>query len=502
MADASAPNVTQTLDILIIGAGVSGIGMACHLRQHCPSKSLLVLERRAEMGGTWDLFRYPGIRSDSDMMTFGYRFAPWIKPQILADGGSIKGYVTATAKAKGVTELVRFGRRAVSAKWSSETALWTVEVTTGKGVTEVYQARFLLGCTGYYNYDEGFRPHFTGEESFQGQIVHPQHWPDQLDYRGKRVVVIGSGATAVTLVPAMAGTAAHVTMVQRSPSYFLPIPSFDRVSTLMQKVMPDKWVYRITRARNVAFQQTVYQLAKRRPKAMKRLLLGMARKRLDGKVDMRHFTPRYEPWDQRLCVIPDGDLFTVLREGKASIATDQIERFTPKGLKLASGEEIEADIIITATGLDLQMFGGMALSVDGKPVNPGEGMMYKAVMLQGLPNTAMVFGYINASWTLKADLSAEFVCRLINHMDAENYQQVTPVADADEITEHTMMGSLASGYVKRAAHLLPRQGKSGHWQVAHNYKTDTALLRDAPIADEGLVFASLPAVSTGKKRTA
>ncbi len=500
MADASSPAATQTLDILIIGAGVSGVGMACHLRKECPSKSLLILERRAEIGGTWDLFRYPGIRSDSDMMTFGYRFAPWIKPQILADGGSIKGYVTKTAAANGITERIRFGRKAISASWSSETALWTVQVgIEGSGEKEVYQTRFLLGCTGYYNYDEGFKPHFEGEKSFKGQIIHPQQWPKNLDYSGKRVVVIGSGATAVTLVPAMVDKAAHVTMVQRSPSYFLPIPSMDRVSQLMQKVMPDKWVYRITRARNVAFQQFVYQAAKRRPKAMKRFLLGTAKKQLQGKVDMRHFTPRYEPWDQRLCVIPDGDLFRVLREGKASIATDHIERFTPKGLKLASGEEIEADIIITATGLDLQMFGGMALDVDGAAVKPGEGMMYKAVMLQGLPNTAMVFGYINASWTLKADLSAEFVCRLVNHMDAENYQQVTPVAGTDEITEDTMMGSLASGYVKRAAHLLPRQGKTGHWQVAHNYKTDTALLRDAPVADEGLEFRRV-AQATGKAR--
>ena len=502
MADASSPAATQTLDILIIGAGVSGIGMACHLRKECPGKNLLILERRAAIGGTWDLFRYPGIRSDSDMMTFGYRFAPWIKPQILADGGSIKGYVTKTAEANGITERIRFGRKALSASWSSQTALWTVEVSIeGSEKKEVYTARFLLGCTGYYNYDEGFKPHFEGEKSFKGQIIHPQQWPANLDYSGKRVIVIGSGATAVTLVPAMVDKAAHVTMVQRSPSYFLPIPSMDRVSQLMQKVMPDKWVYRITRARNVAFQQFVYQAAKRRPKAMKRFLLSAAKKQLQGKVDMRHFTPNYEPWDQRLCVIPDGDLFRVLREGKASVATDHIERFTPKGLKLASGEEIEADIIITATGLDLQMFGGMALDVDGAAVKPGEGMMYKAVMLQGLPNTAMVFGYINASWTLKADLSAEFVCRLINHMDAENYQQVTPVAGADEITEHTMMGSLASGYVKRAAHLLPRQGKTGHWQVAHNYKTDTALLRDAPIADEGLEFRRVVhAASTGKAR--
>jgi len=489
MADASSPAATQTLDILIVGAGVSGIGMACHLRQQCPGKSLMVIERRAAIGGTWDLFRYPGIRSDSDMMTFGYRFAPWIKPQILADGGSIKSYVTETAKANGITERIRFGRKAIAASWSSETALWTVQVLVeSTGVTETYQARFLLGCTGYYNYDQGFKPHFEGEKSFKGQIIHPQQWPENLDYTGKKVIVIGSGATAVTLVPSMAGKAAHVTMVQRSPSYFLPIPSMDRVSQVMQKLMPDKWVYRITRARNVAFQQFVYQAAKRRPKAMKRFLLSTARKQLQGKVDMRHFTPSYEPWDQRLCVIPDGDLFRVLREGKASIATDHIERFTPRGLKLASGQEIEADIIVTATGLDLQMFGGMDLSVDGATVKPGEGLMYKAVMLEGLPNTAMVFGYINASWTLKADLAADFVCRLINHMDAENYQQVTPVAAADEATEHTMMGSLASGYVKRAAHLLPRQGKSGHWQVAHNYKTDTALLRDAPIADEGLEF--------------
>ena len=489
MPDASSSAATETLDILIIGAGVSGIGMACHLRKQCPTKSLLILEGRAAIGGTWDLFRYPGIRSDSDMMTFGYRFAPWVKPQILADGPSIKGYVAATAKAKGITEKIRFGRKALAANWCGKTALWTLEVlNSSSGETETYRARFLLGCTGYYNYDKGFRPEFEGEASFKGQLIHPQQWPENLDYAGKRVAVIGSGATAVTLVPAMAETAAHVTMVQRSPSYFLPIPSFDRISELMQKVMPDNWVYRITRARNVAFQQTVYQFAKRRPKAMKKLLLGMAKKRLDGKVDMRHFTPKYEPWDQRLCVIPDGDLFNVLREGKASVVTDQIERFTPTGLKMRSGEEVQADIIITATGLDLQMFGGMTLSVDGKPVQVGEGLMYKAVMLEGLPNLAMVFGYINASWTLKADLAADFVCRLINHMDAENQQQATPVPGPDEATDYTMMGQLVSGYVQRAAHLLPRQGKSGHWQVTHNYKTDTALLRDAPIAGEGLEF--------------
>lgn len=489
MADASAPAVTQTLDVLIIGAGVSGIGMACHLRRQCPSKHLLILERRQELGGTWDLFRYPGIRSDSDMMTFGYRFAPWIKPQILADGPSIKAYVAETAAANGITALIRFGRKAIAAEWCSETALWTVTVRCEQGgETEVYQARFLLGCTGYYNYDQGFRPGFEGEGDFQGQIIHPQQWPEGLDYRGKRVVVIGSGATAVTLVPSMAGTAAQVTMVQRSPSYFLPIPAFDRVSALMLKVMPAKWVYRITRARNVAFQQLVYRAARRWPQAVKRLLLRMAERRLQGTVDMRHFTPRYAPWDQRLCVIPEGDLFRVLREGKAAIVTGHIERFTASGVRLASGEEIAADIIVTATGLELQMLGGLSLRVDGKPVQVGDSVMYKAVMLEGLPNAAMVFGYINASWTLKADLAADFVCRLINHMDAEGYQQATPVAEPDEATALTMMGGLASGYVQRAAHLLPRQGKSGHWQVAHNYRSDTHLLREAPIADAGLAF--------------
>ncbi len=502
MPDASTAAVTQTLDVVIIGAGVSGIGMACHLRRQCPSKQLLILERRAAVGGTWDLFRYPGIRSDSDMMTFGYRFAPWIKPQILADGPSIKRYVAETAEANGITPLIRFGRKAIAAHWSSETALWTVEVLREEsGEAEVYQARFLLGCTGYYNYDQGFRPTFEGEAEFQGQIIHPQHWPEALDYCGKRVVVIGSGATAVTLVPSMAATAAQVTMVQRSPSYFLSIPVFDHVSALMLKVMPEQWVYRITRARNVAFQQLLYHAARRWPQTVKRQLLKMAKRRLGGRVDMRHFTPHYAPWDQRLCVIPAGDLFRVLREGKAAVATGDIERFTASGVTLADGEEIAADIIIIATGLELQMLGGMALSVDGKPVQVDDRVMYKAVMLEGLPNAAMVFGYINASWTLKADLAADFVCRLIKHMDAESYQQATPVADPGEATEQTMMGGLASGYVKRAAHLLPRQGKSGHWQVAHNYRTDTRLLREAPIADAGLQFRRVASAAAADNDT-
>ncbi len=497
MADSGSPATAPVLDVLIIGAGVSGIGMACHIRHHCPGKSLALLERRSAIGGTWDLFRYPGIRSDSDMMTFGYRFAPWIQPQIFADGPSIKRYVAETAEAKGVTPHIRFGRRAVSARWCSETALWTVEIAVEGGVErEVQQARFLIGCTGYYNYDEGYRPHFEGEQDFKGQIIHPQQWPEHLDYAGKRVVVIGSGATAITLVPSLAEQAAQVTMVQRSPGYVLSIPAFDRVSVLMQKFMPDKWVYRITRARNVAFQQLVYWLARHWPQTIKRYLLASVRRQLQGAVDMRHFTPHYEPWDQRLCVVPDGDLFRVLREGKAAVATDRIDRFTATGVRLASGEEIAADIIVTATGLELQMFGGMSLSVDGKPVQVGDSVMYKAVMLEGLPNTAMVFGYINASWTLKADLASAFVCRLIDYMDAENYQQVTPLAAPDEATGQTMMGGLASGYVKRAEHLLPRQGHSGHWQVAHNYRTDSRLLRQAPVADEGLVFRRVTAAAT------
>ena len=480
MADASIP---EPLDLLIIGAGVTGIGAACQFQQRCPGKTYAILERRESVGGTWDLFRYPGIRSDSDMMTFGYGFRPWAEPQILAAGGAIQSYVRETAESHGVTPQIRFGRKVVSANFCSDTALWTVRVEHN-GASETYTARFLFACTGYYNYDQGFRPRFKGEDSFQGRIVHPQHWPKDLDYAGKRVVVIGSGATAITLVPTMAdGGAAHVTMLQRTPGYLFSIPAFDRVSEVMKKVMPERWVYRITRARNIQFQQFMYGLARKRPKAMRRLLLSLVKRQLEGHSDMRHFTPSYAPWDQRLCIVPNGDIFRVIREGKASVATDTIDTFTKEGVRLSSGEEIKADLIVTATGLDLQMLGGMTVSVDGKPYEPGKHLMYKATMLEGLPNAAMCFGYINASWTLKADIAAEYVCRLIAHMHAQGLDMAVPVADESERTNDTMLGKLNSGYIQRAAHLLPRQGKSEVWQVAHDYAFDRKLLQQMPIDD-------------------
>jgi len=432
------------------------------------------------------------------MMTFGYGFRPWAEPQILAAGPAIKSYVRETAEVNGVTPHIRFGRKVVSASWSSETALWTVSVEHG-GTTETYRARFLFACTGYYNYDRGYRPRFEGEQSFKGQIVHPQHWPEGLDYTGKRVVVIGSGATAVTLVPTMAdGGAAHVTMLQRTPGYLFSIPAFDHVSQLMKKVLPEKLVYRITRARNIRFQQFMYHLARSRPKAMRRILLGLVRKQLQGASDMRHFTPSYAPWDQRLCIVPNGDIFRVLREGKASVATDTIERFTADGVRLSSGEEIKADLIVTATGLDLQMLGGMTVTVDGAAYVPGEHLMYKATMLQGLPNAAMCFGYINASWTLKADIAAEYVCRVINHLNESGSDYAVPVARPDEATTDTMLGKLSSGYIQRAAHLLPRQGKSEVWQVAHDYNFDRKLLQQMPVEDGVLQFRKVVATA-GRK---
>ena len=485
MATATQP---EALDLLIVGAGVTGIGAACQFQQRCPGKTYAVIERRERVGGTWDLFRYPGIRSDSDMMTFGYGFRPWAEPQILASGPSIQNYVAETAESHGVTPHIHFGRKVVSASWSSETALWTVQVEHG-GETETWRARFLFACTGYYNYDQGYRPRFPGEDQFKGRIVHPQHWPADLDYTGQRVVIIGSGATAVTLVPTMADAgAAHVTMLQRTPGYLFSIPAFDRVSELMKKVLPAKLVYRITRTRNIRFQQFMYRLARSRPKAMRRLLLGLVRRQLEGASDMRHFTPDYAPWDQHLCVVPNGDIFRVLREGKASVATDTIETFTPDGIRLASGEELKADLIVTATGLDLQMLGGMRIRVDGADYKPGEHLMYKATMLEGLPNAAMCFGYINASWTLKADLAAEYVCRVINHLDASGQDIAVPVAGDDEATTDTMLGKLSSGYIQRAAHLLPRQGRSEVWQVAHDYDFDRRMLQQLPIDDGVLRF--------------
>ncbi|WP_022956535.1 flavin-containing monooxygenase [Perlucidibaca piscinae] len=495
---------TQHQDILIVGAGLSGVGAACHLKRQCPGKSVTLLERRQNVGGTWDLFRYPGIRSDSDMYTFGFNFKPWTEPRVLADGDSIRNYVRETAKEFGVFDRIRFGRQVISADWSSRDALWTLQVRDdASDETETYTARYLLGCSGYYNYDQGFRPEFPGEADFKGQIIHPQFWPENLDYSGKRVVVIGSGATAITLVPSMADKAAHVTMLQRSPTYIMSVPAIDPVSKTLQAVLPEKLAYKLNRGRNVAIQRAIYEASRRKPEVVRRLILSLVARQLKGtSIEMRHFTPSYNPWDQRLCVVPNGDLFKALRSGKASMATDHIERFTEDGILLKSGETLKADIIITATGLSVQLFGGIKVSIDGKPVSVKDSVSYKGVLLEGIPNAALVFGYTNASWTLKADLAAEYFCRLVNYMDKHGHSTFQVPRIPDVHTEDTVLGSLSSGYIRRAADQLPRQGTRAPFRVEQNYLADIPMLRFRPIADDVLQFDGKVAKASPVERLA
>ncbi|HEX4842077.1 MAG TPA: NAD(P)/FAD-dependent oxidoreductase [Limnobacter sp.] len=492
------------VDVLIIGAGLSGVGAACHIKQNCKGKTIKILERRKAIGGTWDLFRYPGIRSDSDMFTLGYSFKPWKGEKVLANGTEIRNYVTEAAKDHGVTKDIQFGLKVTSANWDSLANQWVVEgVIEETGEKQVYTANFLMGCTGYYNYDQGYSPEFPGIKNFKGTVVHPQFWPENLDYSGKRVVVIGSGATAITLVPAMADQADHVTMLQRSPTYIASIPSVDPVSVVLKKFMPDTWVYNLGRARNIALQRLIFKLSKERPNAIKRLLLGATRARMGKGFDMKHFTPSYNPWDQRLCVVPDGDLFKVLKKGKASIVTDHIDSFVKEGIKLKSGQVLEADIVVTATGLDLQILGGMGLTIDGKALNVGDVMSYKGVMMSDIPNFAMVFGYTNASWTLKADLASEFVCRVINHMDAKGYNRVVPNANGVS-PEGSPLFDLEAGYMKRAADRLPKQGPVAPWTIENNYLADRPVLKKGKIEDGVLEFSkadSAAPAKTGKRRS-
>lgn len=481
--------VKSHLDVLIVGAGVSGIGVACHLTQEYPEKRFAIIERRQDMGGTWDLFKYPGIRSDSDMFTFGYNFKPWVNPQTLADGPAIKSYVKEAAAENSVDQHIRYGRRMVAAEWSSDESLWTVtvELENGGG-QEQYTCSFLMGCTGYYNYDAGYRPQFPGEENYKGFKIHPQHWPEDLDYTGKKVVVIGSGATAVTLVPAMADRTAHITMLQRSPTYIFSWPAIDPLSAFLQKYFPKMWAYRISRFRNIRFQRYLYKISQKLPNFMRNRLLNAARKHLGDDVDMRHFSPEYGPWDQRMCVVPDADMFNVVREGKASVVTDHIETFTEAGIRLKSGQELEADIVITATGLSLQMLGGAEIRVDGKAQNLNDHLMYKSVLLEGIPNIGVIIGYINASWTLKVDIATEYVCRLLRHMDKKGYRKVMAIDDKGCRTDHVVFGALTSGYVKRANKVMPRQGTEGPWVMTQDYMRDANELRYAPIEDEYLSF--------------
>jgi monooxygenase len=479
--------MTTHFDVLVIGAGLSGIGTACQITTEFPDKTLAVLERRERLGGTWDLFRYPGIRSDSDMFTFGYEWRPWTDTKVLAPGASIRDYIAETAAEYGVDEKIHYGLKIVSADWSSAEGQWTVTALhEATGEERSYTCGFLVNCAGYYNYDNGYLPQFPGAERFQGETIHPQQWPESFDCTGKSVVVIGSGATAVTLVPSMAGTAEHVTMLQRSPSYVMSVPGDDKISPFLDKFLPASVVYWLARKRNIAIQRGLYLACGRWPKAMRRFLLSQVRRQVGPDFDMAHFTPSYMPWDERLCAVPNGDLFKALKAGDASIVTDHIETFTEKGILLASGEELEADVIVTATGLEVKVMGGIAFTVDGEVREPRDQMTYKAVLVENLPNLAWVFGYTNAPWTLKSDLVAKYLVRLFHHMDENGHDVVVPVDREGSALDAGIMDSLQSGYVQRAKDDLPRQGSHGAWQVRMHYGQDTAMLLEDPI-DDGLV---------------
>jgi len=471
----------QHVDVLIIGAGLSGIGAARHLQKLCPDKTYAILEARAQMGGTWDLFRYPGIRSDSDMYTLGYVFKPWTNPQAIADGPSILEYIHETAREGGIDQYIHYNERVTRARWSSADAKWTVEAA------HTWTCSFLYVCAGYYDYAAGYTPELAGREQFKGTIVHPQHWPEGLDYTNKRVVVIGSGATAVTLVPELAKKAAHVTMLQRSPTYILTRPSRDKIADWLRAKLPARTAYSLTRWKNVLLGMAFFTYARKFPAHAKNMLVTGAEKLAGGKVAADpHLTPSYDPWDQRLCLVPDADLFASLRAGTSEIVTDHIETFTPTGLKLRSGAELPADIVVTATGLKLQLFGGAALDVDGKEVRPADVMIYKGCMCSGIPNFAFAVGYTNASWTLKVDLTSTYVCRILQYMESRNFREVKPRRDPS-IGEIPLL-DFNSGYVTRSLPDLPRQGERLPWRLYQNYAFDRAMLGYGRIADRTLEF--------------
>jgi monooxygenase len=479
----------EHVDVLIVGAGLSGVGFACHLQERCPGKTYAILEARDAIGGTWDLFRYPGIRSDSDMFTLGYAFRPWEDGQAIADGPAIRTYIRETAREHDVEGRIRFHHRVLRAEWSSAEARWLVQAErTDTGETAELSCNFIYGATGYYRYDEGYTPEFEGTERFEGTIVHPQFWPEDLDYSGKRVVVIGSGATAVTLVPAMAGDAAHVTMLQRSPSYVVTLPAQDPLANWLRGRVGARRAYDIVRWKNVILTLGTFNLSRRFPDLMRKLIRrGVERNLPEGYDVDTHFNPRYNPWDQRLCLVPDSDLFEAIGSGTASVVTDRIETFTEKGLKLASGAELEADVIVTATGLNLLIFGGIEFEVDGEPVDFAKKVAYKGMMLCDVPNLALALGYTNASWTLKCDLVAQYVCRLINHMDAHGYEIATPSGPDPSLPVEPFI-DFTSGYVLRSIDRLPKQGATQPWRLHQNWFRDIRLLRRGPI-DDSMVFS-------------
>lgn len=481
---------TTDFDVIIVGAGLSGIGAAYRLSTECPTKTFAILEARDAIGGTWDLFRYPGIRSDSDMFTLGYPFHPWKEAKAIADGPAILSYIRETSTKFGIDPHIRFHHKILSASWSSDAQRWSVEAEVTNGETterRTYRCRFLYLCAGYYSYDKAHAPHFAGAETFKGTIVHPQWWPEDLDYSNKRIIVIGSGATAVTLVPALAEKAAHVTMLQRSPSYIMSLPAEDPIGNAVRKVLPAGPAHTLVRTKNVLLSMGVYQFCRRAPKRAGNFLRGQVTKLLPKDYPAEHFTPRYDPWDQRLCLVPNGDLFKPIRSGKASVVTDTVERFTEKGIRLGSGAELEADIIVTATGLRIQAVGGVRFEVDGRAIEPKDVLVYKGLMLSNIPNLAWCVGYTNASWTLRADLTSRYVCRLINLMDKKGYRVAIPRPSADD-TERRPLLDLSSGYVARAANDLPKQGGKAPWYLRQNYVVDFVTMTFGRV-DDSMAFS-------------
>jgi len=479
-------------DVIIVGAGLSGIGAAYHLQDKCPEKTYAILEGRDAIGGTWDLFRYPGIRSDSDMHTLGYSFKPWLAAKAIADGPSIRDYVIETADENAITEHIHFKHFVKDASWSTEEARWTVTAAAGTdGETIQFTCNLLYMNSGYYNYDEGFTPDFKGFDDFKGTTVHPQFWPEDLDYTGKKVVVIGSGATAMTLVPAMADNAASITMLQRSPTYVVSRPAQDKLANALRKILPEKIAYALTRFKNVQMTRIMYERTRKQPEKVKKFILDLVREQLGPDYDVdTHFTPRYNPWDQRLCLVPDSDLFNAINSGKAKVVTEIIDCFTESGIKLASGELLEADIIVTATGLNMKVLGGASFSIDGKPIDFPDTLSYKGMMYSDVPNLIQTFGYINASWTLRADINAEFVCRMIKRMDETGMRQCTPrLRDEDKnMKTKPWVDDFTAGYMQRMMHLFPKQGDIDPWRNTQNYTLDKKTIRKAPIEDGTLIF--------------
>ena len=486
----------EHFDVVVVGAGLSGIGAGYHLQDKCPDRSYVILEGRSDIGGTWDLFRYPGVRSDSDMHTLGFSFKPWTDAKSIADGPSILQYLRDTVREFGIDKHIRFNHRITNAEWSTADSIWTVtatriDATTNATETLTYTCGYLFMCSGYYSYASGYTPEFVGRERFTGQIIHPQAWPDNLDYRAKRVVVIGSGATAMTLIPAMADTAAHVTMLQRSPTYVVARPDTDPIANTLRKVLPARLAYKLTRLKNTKLQQIIYKRTREQPDKVKTALLDMVTKQLGPDYDVaKHFTPSYNPWDQRMCLVPNGDLFTAINSGKASVVTDEIESFTETGIQLKSGEHLEADIIVTATGLRMVTLGEMSFAVDGEPIDFAATWTYKGFAYSGIPNLASSFGYINASWTLRSDLICEYVTRLLNHMRTTNTTQCTPLLRPEDASmpQRPWIDNFTAGYMQREMHRFPKQGDREPWANPQNYGRDKAMFLKSPIDDGAMQF--------------